>query len=118
MLQRWVYRWTIGLVLVMIACFSLLVSSSSYSLEHHRPRYHIVAPEGKWMNDPNGPFYDEQQDVYHLFHQYNPYDYHWGNMSWYHLVSKDLVTWTTVPVALYPDRSYGTFLYLLYSNYE
>ena len=104
MLQQINYVWTIGLF-SLTASYLLLVTS--YSMDY-RPRYHIVAPEGRWMNDPNGPFYDEKQDIYHLFYQYNPYDYHWGNMSWNHLVSEDLVTWRTLPVALYPDKSYGT----------
>ena len=113
---REVHGWILGLILE-ITYFSLLVTSFS---TEHRPRYHIVAPEGRWMNDPNGPFYDEKQDLYHLFYQYNPYDFHWGNMSWYHMVSKDLISWETLPVALYPDKDYGkthsAVTHLIYLN--
>ena len=53
-----------------------------------------------WINDPNGPLYFKGR--YHLFFQYNPWDWNWGNMHWYHLVSGDLLHWTHVPVALEP----------------
>ena len=48
------------------------------------------------MNDPNGPSYDPVSGLYHLFYQYNPADVVWGNISWGHATSKDLVTWTDV----------------------
>ena len=101
----------IAIVFTLLLSISVLVlTASPVSSEHHRPRYHIVAPKGKWMNDPNGPFYDKKNKLYHLFYQYNPYDFHWGNMSWYHLVSKDLLIWKTLPVALYPDKPYGKYI--------
>lgn len=56
------------------------------------------------MNDPNGLVYNSQTKEYHLFYQYNPYDIVWGNMSWGHAISKNLVDWTELPVALLPDE--------------
>ncbi|KAK6243747.1 hypothetical protein QUC31_010156 [Theobroma cacao] len=40
--------------------------------------------------------------VYHLFYQYNPYGPLWGNITWAHSVSYDLVNWLHLPQALSP----------------
>ncbi|KAK5051984.1 hypothetical protein LTR84_002788 [Exophiala bonariae] len=42
-----------------------------------------------------------------MYYQGNPYGCEWGNMSWGHLTSRDLITWEvqTSP-ALIPDQSY------------
>ena len=53
------------------------------------------------MNDPNGMFYLDGE--YHLSYQYYPDSTVWGPMHWGHAVSKDLVRWEHLPVALYPD---------------
>lgn len=71
--------------------------SAEYYQELFRPRYHFT-PEMNWMNDPNGMvFYDGE---YHLFYQYNPLGNTWGHMSWGHAVSRDLVHWEHLPLAL------------------
>ena len=66
-------------------------------VEAFKPSYHF-APARNWMNDPNGLVYFEGE--YHLSYQYNPYGDRWGHMSWGHAVSRDLVTWEELPVAL------------------
>lgn len=68
-----------------------------------RPCFHLSSRVG-WMNDPNGFSYYEGK--YHLFYQYHPYDPYWGPMHWGHAVSKDLLHWEYLPVALAPDQTY------------
>ena len=67
----------------------------------YRPDFHFT-PQKKWMNDPNGMVYYAGE--YHLFYQYNPNESVWGPMHWGHAISKDLVNWEELPIALYPDN--------------
>lgn len=69
-----------------------------------RPQIHF-SPRKNWMNDPNGCVYFK--GVYHLFFQYYPHGTSWGPMHWGHAVSKDLLHWDEMPVALYPDEETG-----------
>lgn len=70
--------------------------------ETERPQIHYTAQQN-WINDPNGLVYNAYMDEYHLFYQFNPYGNAWGHMSWGHAVSKDLVNWEELPVALLED---------------
>jgi fructan beta-fructosidase len=69
--------------------------------ELYRPQIHFT-PAQNWMNDPNGMVYVD--GVYHLFYQYNPQGNDWGNMSWGHATSNDLIHWSEQPVALTRDE--------------
>lgn len=68
-----------------------------------RPIYHLH-PEQYWMNDPNGPVFIDGE--LHMFYQHNPKEAIWGNMTWGHAVSRDLVHWRHMPNALHPDMPY------------
>jgi len=76
------------------------LSDSSNYLEDYREQFHY-SPAKAWANDPNGMVYFNKE--YHLFYQYNPDDSVWGPMHWGHAVSKDLIHWEELPIALYPD---------------
>lgn len=80
--------------------------SEFYYREQYRPRFHFT-PEINWINDPNGLVYHDGE--YHLFFQHNPHDNKWGHMSWGHAVSRDLVHWKHLPIAL--QDSYGVMIF-------
>ncbi len=68
--------------------------------EQYRPQVHFT-PNQNWMNDPNGMVY--VNGTWHLFYQYNPYGNDWGNMSWGHATSTDLMHWSEQSVSLVRD---------------
>lgn len=72
----------------------------------YRPLYHFT-PQQNWMNDPNGLIYHD--GVYNLFFQYNPDGDEWGNISWGHATSTDLVHWTQQPLAIPFDSNETVF---------
>lgn len=80
--------------------------SPDYYRERYRPQLHF-SPEINWMNDPNGLVYYAGE--YHLFYQYNPLGHEWGHMSWGHAVSKDLLHWEHLPIALHEE--YGVMAF-------
>ena len=79
---------------------------TSIFTEEFRPRAHFT-PEKNWINDPNGLLY--YKGKYHLFYQHNPSGILWGNMSWGHSVSSDLLQWEHLPVAIGCTDTTGIF---------
>ncbi|MEV5609543.1 GH32 C-terminal domain-containing protein [Streptomyces sp. NPDC052225] len=82
-----------------LAPHAAALDAPAYS-ETYRPQFHFT-PQKNWMNDPNGLVYYKGE--YHLFYQYNPNGNSWGDMSWGHAVSTDLVHWKELPLALSHD---------------
>lgn len=70
---------------------------SIFQNDRQRPQYHLIAPE-KWMNEPHAPFFYE--GWYHIFYQANPHSPTWNNIQWGHMISRDMVRWKDMPLAL------------------
>lgn len=64
-----------------------------------RPQLHFSQLVG-WINDPNGMTYLDGE--WHLYFQHNPVGWDWGNMTWGHAVSEDLIHWEQLPNCLFP----------------
>lgn len=68
-------------------------SNSTEDFYRWRPTYHLM-PHRNWANDPCGPCYNSADGgYYHMAFQWNPSGWIWGNMSWGHALSRDLVHW-------------------------
>lgn len=73
------------------------INRNAYANDVQRPEYHLIAP-GKWMNEPHGPLFYE--GYYHIFYQANPHAPIWNHIQWGHMISRDMVHWEDMPLAL------------------
>ena len=91
-------------ILILASVFALVACTTKQTAtdEPFRSVYHHT-PQSHWMNDPNGMFYDPATGDWHLYFQHYPEGMTWGPMHWGHSVSKDLIHWEYLPIALYPD---------------
>ena len=76
-----------------------------------RPQFHLL-PAKNWMNDPNGPGV-LQREVPHVLPVQPVGRAVWGDMSWYHSESPDMLHWKQLPLAFTPTPgspdAYGCF---------
>lgn len=93
-----------GVALILLGL--IRVCGAQTYQEPFRPQFHF-SPAKNWTNDPNGPVYYKGE--YHLFFQYNPFGDEWGHMSWGHAVSRDMVHWRQLPVAI--PESHGVMIF-------
>nr|PNR48608.1 hypothetical protein PHYPA_013085 [Physcomitrium patens] len=76
-----------------------------------RPSYHF-RPEKDWMNGVSSTTCLLSKDpcfyngFYHFFYQYNPHGAVWGNIVWGHAVSRDMIHWQHLDIALILDKWY------------
>lgn len=78
------------------------LEQSNYENDKQRPKYHLIAP-GKWMNEPHAPLYYD--GYYHIFYQANPHAPLWDNIQWGHMISKDMVHWKSLKLALETENN-------------
>ncbi|MCH4168218.1 MAG: GH32 C-terminal domain-containing protein [Streptococcaceae bacterium] len=90
----------IGLVTSKSASADSSANQNSWQYnELYRNQFHYSASQN-WLNDPNGLLYDDSTGIYHMYYQYNPNGNSWGDMSWGHATSTDMINWQEQSVAI------------------
>jgi fructan beta-fructosidase len=74
--------------------------ADKFYTEELRPQLRFSQKVG-WNNDTNGMVYYDGE--WHVYFQHNPVGWNWGNMTWGHFVSTDLIRWEQLPNVLFPS---------------
>lgn len=98
--RRALAAWTLLVVGMLLTAMPSASANDSY-----RPQFHLTPPSG-WMNDPCGLYY--ANGLYHRNYLWSPESapVDWGD-NWAHLVSTDLVHWTSYPLTVANDPVLG-----------
>eukprot|EP01084_Bolivina_argentea_P150878 263426_1 len=87
--------------LIILFLISIILTSAESSETYPwRPTFHFVPNPLNWMNDPSGPFYDANTGIYHLFFEYQ------SPANWGHCISRDMLNWINLPIAVKNDEPY------------
>ena len=73
--------------------------TAQISLHHHLFDTFVAICEST-----SGPMY--YKGWYHFFYQYNPNGAVWGDIVWGHAVSRDMIHWFHLPLAMVADQWY------------
>nr|XP_018917960.1 PREDICTED: extracellular exo-inulinase-like isoform X2 [Bemisia tabaci] len=97
--RPWVSRGLFTMAILTLYLWpSVLGSIFPLNQDRWRPYFHY-SPHYGFMNDPNGLV--EYKGEYHLYYQCNPYAPIVGHVHWCHAVSRDLIRWEPLPIALF-----------------
>lgn len=83
--------------IILVTILPLIGSCTNNKAKNSIPKIHFSGNSG-WTGEPTAFVY--YQGEYHLFYQYNPTDVVFGNISWGHAVSNDLLHWQELPIAI------------------
>jgi fructan beta-fructosidase len=84
----------------LIAQSDEIPGAEKFYTEELQPQLRFSQKVG-WNNDTNGMVYYDGE--WHVYFQHNPVGWNWGNMTWGHFVSTDLIHWRQLPNALFPS---------------
>jgi len=80
------------------------------------PAYHLMDQQGCAENDPNGPVFDPVHGVFHHFYQIHLAAPPGSGPDYGHFVSKNLIEWAALPVAIWNGLDASTGATMAYDD--